>query len=67
MLIILFKHTLFLTILLRCLHDSLLGLEVDELLHLAIKLINSSSENGTQDKEAILGISPRISMLIWQF
>ena len=37
MLIILFKHTLSLTILLRYLHDSLLGLGVDKLLYLAFQ------------------------------
>jgi len=57
---ILFKHTLSLIILLRCLHDSLSGLEVDELLYLAMELINFSSENRTQGKEVILGILPRV-------
>jgi len=66
MLMILFKYTLSLIILLRCLHNSLSEPEVDELLHLAMELINSSSKNRTQDEKAILGILPRISTLIWQ-
>jgi len=47
MLIILFRHNLFLMILLRCLYDNLSKPEVNELLHLAIELINFSSKNET--------------------
>jgi len=47
MLIILFRHNLFLMILLRCLYDNLSKPEVNELLHLAIELINFSSKNKT--------------------
>ena len=48
MLIIFFKHNLFLIICLRYLHTSLLGPRVDKILHLAIVLVNSSSKNGFQ-------------------
>jgi len=47
MLIIFFRHNLFLMILLRCLYDNLSKPGVNELLHLAIELINSSSKNET--------------------
>ena len=63
MLMIVFKHTLSLTILLRCLHNNLLGPEVDELLHLPMELMNSASEKETQGVEVILGISSKISTL----
>ena len=48
-LMILFRHPLSLTIHLRYLYDSLSGPGVNKLLYLAIKLMNSSSENGPQD------------------
>ena len=44
-LMIFLKHNLSLKIHLRCLYDSLLGLGADELLYLAIALMNSSSKN----------------------
>ena len=53
------KHALLLTILLRCLYDNLLELGVDELLHLAIELMNSFSKKETQGVEATLGISSK--------
>ena len=56
MLIILFKHTLSLIIFLRYLHDNLSKPGVDKLLHLVMKLMNSSSKNGTQIKGLLLGI-----------
>jgi len=46
MLISFLRHAMSLTILLKCLHNSLSGPGVDELLHSAIELLNSSSENG---------------------
>ena len=39
---IFFKHLESLTVVLRCLYNSLLGPEVEELLHLLIELINSA-------------------------
>ena len=50
MLIMFFKHDLSLRIYLRCLHMSLSGLGVDKILHLAIVLVNSSSEKGFHEK-----------------
>ena len=67
MLIILFKHALSLMILLRCLYDNLFGPGVDKLLHLAMELINSSSENSTQIEGFLLGILSSISISIWWF
>ena len=64
MLIILLRHTLFLTILLRCLHDSLFGPGTNELLHLAIELINSSSKKETYIVEHSFGISFNAQMSI---
>jgi len=46
MLMIPFKHILSLIMLLRYLYESLLRPEVDILLHLAMELMNSSSEKG---------------------
>ena len=56
-----------LTHLLRCLHNSLSGPEVNELLHFAIVLINFSSENRLYFITCWLGISPSKSEFIWQF
>ena len=64
-LIILFRHELFLTIHLRCLQDSLLGPGVDKLLHLAIELMNSSLENGTHSEECLFEILFNITKLTW--
>jgi len=65
--IVLFRHLLFLTIHFRYLHDSLSSLGVDELLHLAIEVMNSFSENVTHVDDHIFGISSKTSMSIWQF
>jgi len=56
------RHVMSLTHLLRCLHDNLSGLGVDELLHFAIALVNSSSENGLHIVTCLLGISSSKSM-----
>ena len=45
------RHILSLTIHLRYSHNNLSGLRADELLHLTMVLVNSSSENGDHDKE----------------
>ena len=65
-LIMFFKHNLSLSMYLRWLHKSLSGLGVDELLHLAIVLVNSSSENRTQVKDGENMISLRMFSSIWQ-
>jgi len=44
MLINFLRYVMFLTHLLRCIHNNLSGPGVDELLHLAIALVNFSSE-----------------------
>ena len=41
-----FKHSVFLTITLKCFHKILSGLKVDKLLHLLIALVNSLFEKG---------------------
>ena len=64
MLMILLRHTLFLMILLRCLYNSLFRLEVNELLYLAIELVNSFSEKGTHIIGHLFGISSRVQMSI---
>ena len=61
------RHVTSLTIILRCLQDSLLGPEVNELLYFTIKLVNSSSENGFHLMISLLGISSNKSILIWWF
>ena len=66
MLMIPFRHVLFLMISLRCLHESLLGPGVDKLLHLETELMNSSSDKGIQGKYDLLRISFKISISIWQ-
>jgi len=67
MLMILLRHTLSLMILLRCLHDSLSRPGVNELLYLAIELVNSSSEKETHIIEHLFGISSRVQMSICWF
>ena len=64
MLIILFRHNLFLTIHLRYFHDNLLEPRVNELLYLAIELINSSSEKETYFKGHLFEILFNTPMLI---
>jgi len=66
-LLIFSRHALSLTILLRWYYDSLFGPGVDEFLHLAMDLMNSSSENGGQLADHLSGISSKISMLTCQF
>ena len=64
MLMMFFKHILSLIIHLRCLYKSLLEPGVEELLHLVIELINSSSENTLQDKDVKDGTLSRMSLLM---
>ena len=64
MLMILLRHTLSWMILLRCLHDSLSRPGVNELLYLAIELVNSFSEKGTHIIGHLFGISSRVQMSI---
>jgi len=47
-----FKHVLSLIIYLRCFQASLSGPGADELLYLAIELVNSTSEKGYQEDGA---------------
>lgn len=65
-LMIFFKHILSLIIHLRCLYESLSRLGVEELLHLAIELINSSSEKAPHDDDMKDGISSRMSSSMCQ-
>ena len=67
MLMILFRHLLFLMIHFRCLYNSLSSPGVDKLLNLVMKLMNSSSKNETQVNDYAFGISSKILMLIWWF
>ena len=60
----LLKHELSLTITLRCLQNNLSRLGVEELLHLIIKLLNSSSENNIHFIIGLFGISSNKSELI---
>ena len=63
-LIIFLKHLLSLIILLKCLHDNLSGLGVDELLYLLMELMNSASENSFQVVIHFLRISSKRLILI---
>ena len=63
-LIIFLKHLLSLIILLKCLHDNLSGLGVDELLYLLMELMNSASENSFQVVIHFLRISSKRLVLI---
>ena len=65
--IILFRHSLFLMIILRCYYDNLSGSGVNKLLHLVMDLINSSSEKEGQLVELLLGILSRMSVSNCQF
>ena len=51
MLIMFFKHTLSLSICLRCFHVSLLGLGVDEILKQTMKTRKVQEESDEEDKE----------------
>ena len=55
------EYVLSLRIILRCLHDSLSGPGVDELLHLSKELANSSSAKYVQDKDKKNPNLPRTS------
>ena len=59
-LIILLRHSLFLRMILRWLHDNLSGPRVEKLLQLAIALLNSSLENGIQEDDDLSTISSRM-------
>ena len=61
------RHVLSLIITLRCFQDNLLGLEVNELLHFVIEILNSSSENGIYFVTGLFGISSDNFRWIWQF
>jgi len=50
---------------LKCFHKMWSGLGVDELLHLAIVLINSSLKNGSCDKVCIDRLSSNMLGLKW--
>ena len=63
-LIIFLKYLLSLIILLKCLHDNLSGLGVDELLYLLMELMNSASENSFQVVIHFLRISSKRLVLI---
>jgi len=65
--IMFFKHVLSLRIILRCLHDSLLGSRVEELLYLIRELTNSSSAKRVQDKDENNLNSSRASQSIMQY
>ena len=64
MLMKILKYKQLLTIILRYLYNSLLGPRVNELLHLKIALLNSSSENGIHIIIAFFGIFSNNSKLI---
>ena len=65
--IMFFKHVLSLRIILRCLHDSLLGPRIEELLYLIRELTNSSSAKHVQDKDKNNPNSSRASQFIMQY
>ena len=64
-LMIFFRHMLFLTIHLRYLHISLFGPKNNKLLHLLIELMNSALEKETQTIGTSLEISSKTLMSIW--
>jgi len=66
-LMIFFKHPVSLTTTLRCFHKTLLGLEVDELLHLLMAFVNISFEKRDHAKRSFDEISSKIFVLICQF
>ena len=59
------RHSISLTILLRCLHNSLSSPRVDKLLYFMIVLMNSFSENRLHFITFLLGISSSKSESIW--
>ena len=61
------RYEMLLTIILRCFQDNLLGLGANELLHLPIELLNSSSKRDVYFVIGLFGISSNESRLIWQF
>jgi len=61
------KYNVLLTVILRCFQDNLSDLEVNELLYLAIKLLNSSSEKSIHFVISLSGISSNKSRLIQYF
>ena len=61
------RYEMLLTIILRCFQDNLLGLGANELLYLAIELLNSSSKKDVYFVIGLFGISSNESRLIWQF
>lgn len=63
-LMILLRHPLFLIILLRYLYNSLFRLGVNELLHLAMELVNFSSKKGTYIVGCLFGISSNVQTSI---
>ena len=67
MLTMFFKHSTSLTIALRCFYETLLGLEVNELLHLLMALINSLFEKEGQYKKGFKVILSKIFMLTCWF
>jgi len=56
-LMIFFRYTESLMMILRCLHDSLLGPEVDELLHFMMELMNFTLENRGHEESHLFGTS----------
>jgi len=58
------RHVILLTIILRCLQDNLSGAGVNELLYLAIELLNSSSKNDIHFVIGLFGIFSNKSRLI---
>ena len=61
------KHNMLLTIILRCFQDNLSDLGVNELLYLAIELLNSFSEKSIHFVISLSGISSNKSRLIQYF
>jgi len=62
----LMRHLLSLTTALRCFQETWSGLEVNELLHLSMALLNSLLEKGGYIKVGFNKIS-KIYKLIWQY
>ena len=61
-----FKHVLSLTIILRCFQDILSRLDIDKLLYLTIKFLNSLLEKETHAITSLVEILFNISELICQ-
>ena len=58
------RHKISLTIILKCFQDNLSSPKVNKLLHLAIELLNSSSEKGIYFVIGLFGISSNKHRLI---